>query len=173
MRTRIGRTAGQHVAIAVALTIGLVAGSAVAAGPKSPGGAGIPPPAATLQGSWRVEITVRHCLTGDVLLSPFPALATFAQGGTVTTSDGGMSPAARGTGLGLWQRLGGRTFAARTEAFTFSPAGTLSGRQRITQEITLDHDGATFEARVSSEVVNTMGQVVFTGCATSVGRRLD
>jgi hypothetical protein len=48
-----------------------------------------------------------------------------------------------------------------------------SGTQRISQEIDLDHDGTTFEARVSSAVLDTAGQIVFAGCASSIGRRLD
>jgi hypothetical protein len=128
--------------------------------------------AATLEGTWRVEITLRNCDTGQTLGLPFPALATFARGGTLTTSDGGLSPAVRSTGHGVWWRARGRTFAALSEAFMFN-GGVRSGTQRISQEIDLDHDGMTFEARVSSAVLDTAGQIVFTGCASSVGRRLD
>ena len=127
--------------------------------------------AATLEGTWRVEITLRNCDTGHPMGMPFPALATFAQGGTLTTSDGGMSPAVRGTGHGLWWRLRGRTFAALTEAFMFN-GGIRSGTQRISQEIDLEQDGI-FEARVSSAVLDTAGRVLFAGCASSVGRRLE
>lgn len=128
--------------------------------------------AATLEGTWRVEITLRNCDTGQALGVPFPALATFARGGTLTTSDGGLSPAVRGTGHGVWWRARGRTFAALSEAFMFN-GGVRSGTQRISQEIDLDHDRMTFEARVSSLVLDTAGQIVFAGCASSVGRRLD
>jgi hypothetical protein len=128
--------------------------------------------AATLEGTWRVEITLRNCDTGQALGIPFAALATFARGGTLTTSDGGLSPAVRGTGHGVWWRLRGRTFAALTEAFMFN-GGVRSGTQRISQEIDLDHDGMTFEARVSSAVLGTAGQIVFAGCASSAGRRMD
>ena len=128
--------------------------------------------AATLEGTWRVEITLRNCDTGQALGIPFPALATFARGGTLTTSDGGLSPAVRGTGHGVWWRTPGRTFAALSEAFMFN-GGVRSGTQRISQEIDLDYDGMTFEARVSSAVLNTAGQIVFAGCASSIGRRLD
>lgn len=128
--------------------------------------------AATLEGTWRVEITLRNCDTGQALGIPFPALATFARGGTLTTSDGGLSPAVRGTGHGVWWRTPGRTFAALSEAFMFN-GGVRTGTQRISQEIDLDHDGTTFEARVSSAVLNTAGQIMFAGCASSIGRRLD
>jgi hypothetical protein len=129
--------------------------------------------AATLEGTWRVEITLRHCDTGVQLGTPFPALATFARGGTVTTSDGGTSPTARGTGHGVWWRLQGREFAAVTEAFMFAPSGSLSGRQRITQQIEVGRDGMTFEATIAARVMDPAGQVLFSGCASSVGRRLE
>ncbi len=127
---------------------------------------------ATLEGTWRVEITLRNCETNQGLGTPFPALATFARGGTLITSDGGLSPAVRGPGHGVWWRVSGRTFGALSEAFMFNGAAR-TGTQRISQEIDLDHEGMTFEARVSSAVLNTAGQIVFTGCASSIGRRLD
>ena len=128
--------------------------------------------AATLEGTWRVEITLRHCDTGQPLGNAFPALATFARGGTLTTSDGGSSPAVRGPGHGIWWHAPAGTFGALSEAFMFNGA-VRTGAQRISQEIDLDHDGLTFHARVSSTVLNTAGQIVFEGCASSVGRRLD
>ncbi len=128
--------------------------------------------AARLEGTWRVEITLRNCATGQALGTPFPALASFARGGTLTTSDGGLSPAVRGAGHGVWWRLRARTFAALTEAFVFN-GSVRSGTQRISQEIDLDDDGMTFEARVSSALLDTAGQVAFAGCASSVGRRLN
>jgi hypothetical protein len=165
MRTDSPRITGPRIALA-AIVLAALASAAI---PALATGA----PAATIEGTWRVEITLRHCQSGEALLAPFPALATFAQGGTMTTSDGGMSPAARGTGHGEWRRVQGRTFAAMTEAFMFASTGALSARQRITQEIVLHAEGTEFEARVSSQVVNLAGQVVFAGCATSVGRRLN
>jgi hypothetical protein len=129
--------------------------------------------AATLEGTWRVEITLLDCQTGAQVGVPFPALATFARGGTLTTADGGMSPTARGAGHGVWWRLQGRTFAAVAENFLFAMNGALIGRQRISQQIELDGHGAEFHAWVSATATNNAGQVLFTGCATSVGRRLD
>jgi hypothetical protein len=58
--------------------------------------------ARTIEGTWRVQITLRDCTSGQPPRSPFNALASFARGGTVTTADGGLSPASRTTGLGVW-----------------------------------------------------------------------
>jgi hypothetical protein len=137
-------------------------------------GAGGEQPAAhrgTLEGTWRVEITLRNCLTGEPIQPPFPALASFARGGTVTTADGGVSPAVRGTGLGTWWRMRGGAFAAVTEAFLFN-GNVRAGVQRITQEIELAAADDEFNANVGSEIEDVNGNVVALGCATSIGRRL-
>jgi hypothetical protein len=125
----------------------------------------------TLEGTWRVEITLRNCLTGEPVQNPFPALASFAQGGTVTTADGGSSPAARGTGLGTWWRVRAGAFRATTEAFLFN-GGARTGLQRVTQAIAVTADGEAFNANVTSEIEDVNGNVLATGCATSIGLRL-
>jgi len=48
--------------------------------------------AGRIEGTWRVQLTVRNCQTGEPLRS-FPALFTFAKGGTLTATTAGQSPA--------------------------------------------------------------------------------
>lgn len=129
--------------------------------------------ARTIEGTWRVQITLRDCTSGQPLRSPFPALASFARGGTITTADGGLSPASRTTGLGVWWHSTRGTYAAVTEAFLFAPTGVNTGTQRITQDIEFDPYEDTFQATVNSTILDTQGNVVAVGCATSVGRRLN
>ena len=124
----------------------------------------------TLEGTWRVEVTLRNCLTGEPIQNPFPALASFTRDGTVTTSDGSVSPAARGAGLGIWGRVREGAFAAVIEAYLFN-GGVRTGVQRITQEIDVAAGGDDFNADVTSEIVDINGNVVARGCATSIGRR--
>lgn len=125
----------------------------------------------TLEGTWRVEITLRSCVTGQPVQNPFPALASFARGGTVTTADGGLSPAVRGTGLGVWWRVPEGAFAAVTEAFLFN-GGIRTGVQRITQEIEVAASDEEFHSSVTSEILDANGNVLTAGCATSIGRRM-
>jgi hypothetical protein len=125
----------------------------------------------TLEGTWRIEITLRNCATGQPVQGPFPALASFARGGTVTTADGGLSPAVRGTGLGVWRREPEGGFAAVTEAFLFNGA-IRTGVQRITQKIEVAVGDEEFNASVTSEILDVNGNVVAAGCATSVGKRM-
>ena len=124
----------------------------------------------TLEGTWRVEITLLNCLTGVPVQPSFPALASFARGGTVTTADGGLSPAVRGTGLGTWWHVRDGDFAAVSEAFLFT-GGVRTGLQRISQEIEVIANGDEFNSNVTSEIEDTSGNVIATGCARSIGRR--
>ena len=85
-------------------------------------------------------------------------------------ADGGVSPAVRGTGLGVWWRVDG-AFAAVTEAFLFN-GGIRTRTQGITQEINVTPVGDEFNANVTSKIQDVNGNVVVTGCATSIGRRM-
>lgn len=125
-----------------------------------------------LEGSWRVQITVRNCQTGDPLRSAFPAMASFTRGGAVLTSDSSISPALRGTGHGSWWHDRGQTYEAVIEAFLFTPAGTLSGAQHFDQTIEMTGPDS-FKATVAAQILDPAGNVVGNGCATSEGHRLQ
>ena len=64
----------------------------------------------SLQGTWRVQVTVRDCQTGDALRT-FPALFTFASGGTLTAATAGVPPALTTPNLGVWQHTNGHASA--------------------------------------------------------------
>jgi hypothetical protein len=156
---------------------GLVIAAAVALGGGALIGAGqgnsaAEPQARTLQGTWRVQITLRNCHTGEALRPAFAAMATFAAGGTLTTSDGGLSPLARGAGHGIWRHTTDHSFEALTEAFLFTPAGIFNGTQRLRQSVDIGWDPDEFNAVVSAQIVDAQGAGLGTGCATSVGRRM-
>jgi len=123
-----------------------------------------------LEGTWRVQITIRNCQTGEALRNPFPALVTFARGGTLTSADSNLL---RSPGHGVWRRTGGHTYSALTEAFLFNPAGAWSATQRITQAIEIGEDPDEFNANVSAEIFDPNGSLLATTCATSVGRRME
>ena len=163
--------ASPRLAIATLIIVALGQGFAAARSNDRSGGDQSAQNPRTLEGTWRVEITLRNCLTGVPVQTPFPALASFARGGTLTTSDGGLSPAARGTGLGTWWRVPGGAFGAITEAFLFNGA-VRTGTQRIMQDIEVAPDGEEFNANVTSEIHDINGNVLATGCATSIGQRL-
>lgn len=128
--------------------------------------------AGRLEGTWRVKVTIRVCQTGAEIFT-FPALVTFAQGGTMTETSADSSPAVRGPGHGVWQHTGGRTYRALFEAFTYDAAGRWTGTQRITSPTRLGHDSDNFNATASLEIFDTDGTLIFMGCSTAVGRRME
>ena len=123
-----------------------------------------------LQGTWRVQVTVRDCQTGAVLRT-FPALFAFAKGGTVTNTTAGQSPALFTPGFGVWRHTQGRTYTAVLEAFVFSPDGVWIQTNRFTRSIELDGDADEFTDSINLEIFDTSGNLIVTGCGTSVATR--
>lgn len=128
--------------------------------------------AGRLEGTWRVQVAIRNCQTGEALRS-FPALLTFAQGGTLTETTTGFAPAQRTPGHGFWRRTGGHTYRAVSEAFLFNPAGAWTGTQKLTQTIEIEGNSDEFNSNATIEIFDVNGSLTTTGCATAIGRRLE
>lgn len=125
-----------------------------------------------LEGTWRVLVTARDCQTGAAVRT-FPALLTFADGGTLTGTTTALPPALRGPDHGFWRKTGPRSYLAVTQAFLFNPAGAWTSTQRITQTIELGQHADEFTSSASSEFFDTNGNLTMTLCATAVGTRLE
>jgi len=125
-----------------------------------------------LQGAWRVQLTVRDCQTGQALRT-FPALLTFAKGGTLTFTTAGQFPAIATPGAGVWRHIDGHTYQAAAEVFIFSPAGAWIQTHRLTRQIEIDNDADQFTETVKLQILDTNGNLITTGCATSVASRLE
>jgi hypothetical protein len=125
-----------------------------------------------LEGTWRVQVTVRDCQTGQALRT-FPALFTFAKGGTLTDTTAGQPPALSTTGLGVWRHTEGHTYSAVSEAFVFSPAGAWTQTHRLTRVIEVSNDAHEFTDTVALQIFDTNGNLMVTGCATSVATRFE
>jgi hypothetical protein len=128
--------------------------------------------AGRIEGTWRVQLTVRNCQTGEPLRS-FPALFTFAKGGTLTATTAGQSPALFSPNLGVWGHTDGNTYSAVSEAFVFSPAGAWIQTHRLTRAIELSSDANEFTDTVTLEIFDTSRNLIATGCGTSAGRRFE
>ena len=126
--------------------------------------------AGRLEGTWRVQLTVRDCQTGAVQRT-FPALFAFAKGGILTFTTAGQPPAVATPGYGIWGHTGGHSYSAVTEVFIFNPAGVWIQTHRLTRVIELDKDADEFTDTVKLEIFDTSGNLIVTGCATSVARR--
>jgi hypothetical protein len=125
-----------------------------------------------LEGAWRVQLTVRDCQTGAPQRE-FPALFTFAKGGTLTVTTAGQSPAMSTTGLGVWRRTGGHTYTAVSEVFVFSGTGAWTATHRLTRAIEIGDEGDEFTDTVQLEIFSTTGVLLATGCATSAAKRFE
>ncbi len=140
---------------------------------EKPGGPGeAESQARKLEGTWRVQVTIRDCQSGAAVRT-FPALLTFARGGTLTETTTGFPPALRTPGHGFWKHTGGQTYSAVSEAFLFNPAGGWTGTQRLTQSIEFGDDPDEFNSTATNEIFDTNGGLIVTGCSTAVARRFE
>ena len=128
--------------------------------------------AGRLEGTWRLQVTVRDCQTGAAQRT-FPALFAFAKGGILTFTTAGQSPALSTPGYGVWRHTDGHSYSAVAEVFVFNPAGAWIQTHRLTRVIELDKDADEFTDTVKLEIFDTSGNLIVTGCATSVGRRFE
>ena len=124
-----------------------------------------------LEGTWRVQLTVSDCQTGQVLRT-FPAVFAFAKGGTLSLTTAGLLPSLSTTGLGIWQHTNGHSYSAVSESFIFSPAGAWTQTNRLTRAIDVSNDGDEFTDKVALQIFDTSGNQIVTGCGTSVGSRM-
>lgn len=124
-----------------------------------------------LAGTWRVTVTRYDCATGTALNS-FPAILSFAVGGTLTGTSTVLPSSARSGDFGIWQHNGSDNYSATSEAFIFG-GGVFSQRQRITQAITLSQDANTFSSEAHTEFFDPNGNLLFSGCATAVATRMN
>jgi hypothetical protein len=173
MKSRILKSvAGLALLLAVAisgaifLTVGTVANANAERQESSESGA------RKLEGTWRVQVTLHDCQTGSTLRT-FPALLTFAEGGTLTETTTAFPPAARTPGHGFWRHTGRRTYKAVSEAFLFNPAGTWTGTQRLTQAIEIGNNPDELTSNASVEILDINGNLLVTGCATAVAHRFE
>jgi len=134
-----------------------------------------------LEGTWLLDVTVRDlsasgkCDETGQERRTFPALFTFAKGGTLTVTTAGQNPALSTPGLGVWQKTGDHTYSAVSEAFVFSPFGAWIQTHRLTRAIEIGDNADQFTDIVNLEIFDTTKppNLIATGCATSVASRLE
>ena len=124
-----------------------------------------------LEGTWRLQVTVRDCLT-HAAVRTFPALFTFAKGGALAVTTAGQPPSLFTPGLGAWRHTEGHTYNAVSEQFVFSAAGAWIQTHRLTRTIDLNK-ADEFTDEVKLEILDTTGNVIATGCGTSVASRFE
>src|SRR5262249_12458660 len=125
--------------------------------------------AQTLEGTWRVTVTLRNCQTGTPIRTVL-ALNTFLPGGSMFEAANGIL---RSPSHGTWQKIDGQDYTATFMFFTFNPDGTWLGSNKITRNIMLGKDHQTFTAVASVGVFDASGKLTATGCATEAAQRFE
>ena len=125
-----------------------------------------------LEGTWRLQVTVRDCITGQPLRPTFPAVFSFAQGGTATVITAGQLPSLFTPQLGVWRHTQGHHYTAVGDAFVFSTDGVWIQTNRYTRAIQVSVDGDSFIDQIALQIFDTSGNQIVTGCGTSVGSRM-
>jgi hypothetical protein len=125
--------------------------------------------AARIEGVWEAQVTRRACATGEPLAT-FRGMTNFITGGALIGTNSNPNPP---TTYGRWQYLGRNRYLAVERLFRFAPDGSFSGVQRITRHITLAPGGFNFTGNNTSEVFDTAGNLISTGCSTDITRRVE
>jgi len=125
----------------------------------------------SLVGSWDAKITGRDCETGTPGPFSFPALVTYAQGGTMQETDLGGPGLVRLPGHGIWERKSGRQYSAAFRFLNFNLDRTFAGTNVISSAISLSHSGNEYTSSDSLEVLDANGNVVFRACSTQTATR--
>ncbi|SRR5258706_4833384 len=125
-----------------------------------------------LEGIWDIQVTSRNCETGETIRT-FPAMQTFAQGGTLSDWGSGNPPSRRGSGQGIWSHVSGQTFDSAFQFFLFNADGTLAGKQISRGQIELSHDGASYTSSRIGQIFDVHGNLTATSCSTSRATRFE
>jgi len=125
-----------------------------------------------LEGSWNHAGTRIDCVTGHAI-GTFFAMFTFSPGGTFWEAGTQTSPSLRSASHGVWSHESGRLYTTAFQFFRFNADGTLAGRLVARQEIEVSHDGESYTATSTSQVLDVNGNIIATNCATGTGTRFE
>lgn len=122
-----------------------------------------------LEGVWDSQVTQRVCQTGAPITT-FRGMTMFIRGGSSSGTNSNLNPP---TAFGGWRYLGGRRYIATSRFFRFNPDGSFAGVQRLTRNITLSREGDHLTGTVSIEIFDVNDNLIGTGCATEITRRVE
>jgi hypothetical protein len=134
-----------------------------------------------ITGTWTVTVQLNNC-SGAAIGGPFQSLLTFAGDETMIedTSNPGFAAGQRGTGHGVWEYKGHRTYVVKSIAFinfTTPPAppspGFTAGTQTIGQTVEFNGgpDQWTSDAKVT--FADASGQIYRQACAAATANRFE
>ena len=128
-------------------------------------------PERSLEGVWVTQVTRRNCATG-VPIATNQIQNTFAKGGTVLETIG--PSIFRSAGNGIWKREHGwKGYSAAFRFMRYDAAGAFVGSGVVRVAITLDETGDQYTSTATNDVLDVNGNVIGSGCATSVATRFQ
>ncbi len=134
----------------------------------------------SIVGAWRTALTQRNCQTGLPVSSAVGrGLVAFHEGGTLSEIVGsGRNPNSgqtRSPGYGVWeqQRHNRRSFSGVFVINRNDATGAFIGIQKVTATWELSTIGNRYTSNATVESFDANDNLTGTGCATSVGTRIE
>jgi hypothetical protein len=126
----------------------------------------------SLVGVWVTQVTRRNCETGEPIAAPGNSQNTFAKGGTLLETIG--PSILRSPGNGIWKREPGlNEYSFVLRFMRYDAAGVFVGSGVVRAAITLDETGNHSTSTATNDVLDVNGNVIASGCATSVSTRFS
>jgi hypothetical protein len=149
------------VTIGLAATIALIGTQSVTA----EGGAVAP----EIEGTWLATITVA-IPDGP---PPFPSLLTYARGGGLTVTDGGVAPALGNVYQGTWAKTGPHEFAFTFVGFQYDANGVFAGYIRARETVSIQPDGEAYDSVATLEFFDAEWEPIGNATSTSHATRVS
>jgi hypothetical protein len=129
-------------------------------------------PERSLVGVWVTQVTRRNCETGEPIGATSQIQLTFAKGGTLLETVG--PSIFRSLGNGIWRRGSGWNEYSFAQRFMrYDAAGSFVGSMVVRVALTLDETGDHYTSTATNDVLDVNGNVIGSGCATSVSTRFS
>jgi hypothetical protein len=126
----------------------------------------------SLVGVWLTQVTRRNCETGEPIGATSQSQNTFAKGGTLLETVG--PSIFRSPGNGIWKREHGwNKYSFVLRFMRFDAAGSFVGSGVVRVALTLDETGDHYTSTATNDVLDVNGNVIASGCATSVSTRFS
>lgn len=125
----------------------------------------------SIVGVWVTLVTRRNCDTGVPIGATTQNQVTFAKGGTVLETIGPST--LRSHGNGIWNKHNRDEYSAAFRFMRYDAAGAFVGSGVVRVAITLDETGDHYTSTATNDVLDVNGNVIGSGCATSVSTRFE
>ena len=131
-----------------------------------------------LEGTWSIVTTTRDCVTGAAGRT-FPALETFARGGTSvefslgSATSGQPNLGSRTTSQGIWRYVSNGVYSSASQNYRFGADNAYAGTTRRDAEILLHDNGNSFISSGTEKFFDLAGVLTITRCNTQAGTRFE